>query len=224
MSLRHCFLGLLLVFVVPAAASDADIRIIGDSIGEGVHMVANYPSPANRYNVAIYTPFIFKQLSEMPRGATVFMSLGTNDAVGGAGALDVHKRVEAIVAAAETQGVKLYWLGPPCVLKPWETYSKKLDEILAAQLAGTSVTYVSLQDPGFCDPSLHAGDGVHFTMAGYARMWQKAATVAGLPVVVAAASEHKAVAHGGKKTSGRKGLKRKRHVPKPATPRTPAPN
>ena len=71
-------------------------------------------------------------------------------------ALDVQKRVEQIVAAADAQGVKLYWLGPPCVLKPWETYSKKLDEILAAQLAGTSVTYVSLQDPGFCERSLHA--------------------------------------------------------------------
>ena len=185
-------------------------------------MVTNLPSPANRYNVAIYTPFIFKQLSEMPRGATVLMSLGTNDAVGGAGALDVHKRVEAIVAAADAQGVKLYWLGPPCVLKPWETYSKKLDEILQAQLAGTSVTYVSLQDAGFCDPSVHAGDGVHFTMAGYTRMWQKAATVAGIPVVVAAASEHKPVVHvtnkarhGRSDTKGKSTPPRRRRPPRP---------
>lgn len=229
MSSRGFIVCLLLVFAASVAAASADeIRIIGDSIGEGVHLATNYPSPANRFNVAIYTPFIFKQLSEMPRGATVFMSLGTNDAVGGAGALDVRKRVEAIVAAADAQGVKLYWLGPPCVLKSWETYSKKLDEILQAQLAGTSVTYVSLQDASFCDRSLHAGDGVHFTMAGYARMWQKAATVAGLPVVVAAASEHKVVVHGGKKTSGKKTKKnkgrRKKPVAKPATPTLPAPN
>ncbi len=228
MSLRRFVVCFLLVLAAPSAGLAEDIRIIGDSIGEGVHLATNLPSPANRYNVAIYTPFIFKQLSEMPRGATVLMSLGTNDAVGGAGALDVHMRVAAIVAAADAQGVKLYWLGPPCVLKPWETYSKKLDEILQAQLAGTSVTYVSLQDAGFCDRSVHAGDGVHFTMAGYARMWQKAATVAGLPVVIAAASEHKSVVHGSRKTPVNKTKKyksnRKKSVARPATPTTPAPN
>jgi hypothetical protein len=224
MSLRRLLLGFLLAIAAPGAASAADIRIIGDSIGEGVHMATNYPSPANRFNVAIYTPFIFKQLSEMPHGATVFMSLGTNDAVGGAAALDVHKRVEAIVAAADAQGVKLYWLGPPCVLKPWETYSKKLDEILAAQLAGSSVTYVSLQEPAFCEPSLHAGDGVHFTMAGYARMWQIAASAAGLPVVVASASERTPVVHDSKPTHRKLKHERKRRHVKPEPSSAPAPN
>jgi len=222
MSPRRFVVCFLLALAAPSTASAADVRIIGDSIGEGVHLATNLPSPANRFNVAIYTPFIFQQLREMPRGATVFMSLGTNDAVGGA--LDVHKRVEAIVAAADAQGVKLYWLGPPCVLKPWETYSKKLDEILAAQLAGGSVTYVSLQDASFCDRSLHAGDGVHFTMAGYARMWHIAASAAGLPVVVAAASDHKSVAHVGNKTPRKKKNKKKMHVAQPATAIAPAPN
>ncbi|MFZ1964010.1 MAG: GDSL-type esterase/lipase family protein [Roseiarcus sp.] len=223
MSLRRLMVCFLVALAAPSAAFADDLRIIGDSIGEGVHLATNLPSPANRFNVAIYTAFIFKQLSEMPRGATVFMSLGTNDAVGGAAALDVHKRVEQIVAAAEAQGVKLYWLGPPCVLKPWEIYAKKLDEILAAQLAGGSATYVSLQDASFCERSLHAPDGVHFTMAGYARMWQIAASAAGIPVVVAAASEHKTVANVGKKAPGKKKYKKKAHVAAPAAPRTPAP-
>ena len=182
--LRLCLA--LLLLAAPSLAFAEDIRIIGDSIGEGLHLATNIPSPANRFNVAIYTPFIFQQIKEMPRGATVFMSLGTNDAVGGA--LDVESRVKAIVAAADAQGIKLYWVGPPCVLKPWQVHSKKLDEILQAELAGTSVTYVSLQDPAFCDPSIHAGDGVHFSMAGYARLWHKAATVAGIPVEVASAN------------------------------------
>jgi hypothetical protein len=221
MSLRHLMVCLLVALAAPSAAFADDLRIIGDSIGEGVHLATNLPSPANRFNVAIYTPF--KQLSEMPRGATVFMSLGTNDAVGGAAALDVHKRVEQIVAAAEAQGVKLYWLGPPCVLKPWEIYSKKLDEILAAQLAGGSATYVSLQDASFCERSLHAPDGVHFTMAAYARMWQIAASAAGIPVVVAAASEHKTVANVGKKAPGKKKYKKKARVAAPAAPSAPAP-
>jgi len=175
-------------FFATAATAAGDIRVIGDSIGEGVHLATNYPSPANRFNVAIYTPNIFEQIKAMPEGATVFMSLGTNDAVGGL--VDQSRRVDQIVAAAAAQKIKLYWLGPPCVLKPWEVSSRKLDEHLAAQLSGASVTYVSLQDPEFCEASLHAGDGVHFTMAGYSRIWQKAATVAGVPVAVASASVH----------------------------------
>ena len=121
------------------------------------------------------------------------MSLGTNDAVGGA--LDVKKRVTAIVAAADAQGVKLYWIGPPCVLKPWQTHSKELDKILNAQLAGTSVVFVSMQDAEFCAPSVHASDGVHFTMAGYRLMWRKAATVAGVSVAMASAKAPGAAPH-----------------------------
>ncbi len=219
----------LLFLAAPSLAFAEDIRIIGDSIGEGLHLATNIPSPANRFNVAIYTPFIFQQIKEMPRGATVFMSLGTNDAVGGA--LDVEKRVAAIVAAAEAQGIKLYWVGPPCVLKPWEVHSKKLDEILQTQLAGTSVTYVSLQDPSFCDPSIHAGDGVHFSMAGYARLWHKAATVAGIPIEVASTNTSTPVAHaGGHRATNKyykhRGKHKKKHSPaaNPATPEPSAPN
>ncbi len=221
MSLRRFTLCLLLALAAPVAAEADEVRIIGDSIGEGVHLASRLPSPANRFNVAIYTPFIFKQIQEMPHGATVIMSLGTNDAV--AGELDVEKRVEAIVQAADAQGIKLYWLGPPCVLKPWETNSKKLDALLQAQLAGGSVTYVSLQEPSFCAASLHAGDGVHFTMAGYGLMWQKAATVAGLPVVVASASENRSAHSDLRKGAHRKHRRRPRvHHASPA-PTTSAP-
>jgi hypothetical protein len=219
----------LLLLAAPSLAFAEDIRIIGDSIGEGLHLATNIPSPANRFNVAIYTPFIFQQIKEMPRGATVFMSLGTNDAVGGA--LDVEQRVKAIAAAAEAQGIKLYWVGPPCVLKPWQVHSKKLDEILQAELAGTSVTYVSLQDPAFCDPSIHAGDGVHFSMAGYARLWHKAATVAGIPVEVASANASSVVSHsGGHKATNKNNRHRAKHKKKssdvaaPANQAPPAPN
>ena len=209
----------LVFFAFPSWAAAQDIHIVGDSIGEGVHMAAKYPSPANRFNVAIYTPFIFQQLQQMPRGATVFMSLGTNDAV--AGMTDVKGRVDQIVATAQEQGIKLIWMGPPCVRKDWEANSKKLDEILAAKLRETPVTYVSLQSPEFCDLALHAGDGVHFTMAGYALMWQKAATAAGIPVVVASAANTKSaasVAH-----PRHRGKRQKRHG-HAKTPTPPAPH
>jgi hypothetical protein len=125
------------------------------------------------------------------------MSLGTNDAV--AGLVEQRARIDMIVAAAREQGIKLTWLGPPCVRTAWENHSRDLDAVIAGALEGTSVAYVSAQGPEFCDPALHAGDGVHFTMAGYRALWQKAASVAGIPIVEASLSVHKPAASGGKR-------------------------
>ncbi|MGD0564384.1 MAG: GDSL-type esterase/lipase family protein [Roseiarcus sp.] len=221
MSLRRFVVCFLLVLAAPSAALAEDGVMIGDSLGVGVNWAAKLPSQAKN-SVAIYNGWVLEQLRQAPRGATVFMSLGTNDAIGNA--LNVKKPVETIVATAESQGLKLVWMGPPCVLPAWEAHAKQLDEILAAQLAGTPVQYVSMQDPGLCDRSLRAPDGVHFNMAGYTRMWQKAASAAGFPVVVAAASEHKPVAPASKKTPGKKRHKKKKPVAQPATHTTPAPN
>jgi len=192
MCLRRIALLLLLAGAAPAAAWAEEVRIIGDSIGEGLHLASDIPSPANRFNVAIYTPKIFEQIRDMPRGANVVMSLGTNDAV--AGLDEQQPRILQIVAAARAQGIKLTWLGPPCVRTAWEVHSEKLDKAIAATLAGSSVAYVSAQAPEFCAPGLHAGDGVHFTMAGYRLLWQKAASAAGIPVVEVAATDHKVAA------------------------------
>ena len=174
-----------LVTALPASAYAEDGRVIGDSIGVGVSWAAKIPSTAKN-SVSIYSGAIMEQLHQAQKGETVFMSLGTNDAVGGA--LDVKAHVAAIVAEADKLGVKLVWIGPPCVLKPWEEYAKKLDGILASELSGTSVTYVSTQGPEFCDAKVHAPEGVHFDMAGYTRMWQKAAAAAGFSTVVASAA------------------------------------
>jgi hypothetical protein len=216
------FILALLLFAAPSLAFAQEGRVIGDSLGVGVDWAAKLPSTAKN-SVSIYSGAILEQLRQAKKGETVFMSLGTNDAVGGA--LDVKARVQAIVAMADQLGVKLVWMGPPCVLKPWETYSKKLDEILKSELGGTSVVYVSMQDATFCDPSVHAPEGVHFSMAGYTRMWQKAATAAGFPVVVASASEPKAAAIVSRKTPAKKKHhRRKRAVTEPATAAPPAPN
>jgi hypothetical protein len=177
---------------LPAAAEAEAGRVIGDSIGVGVSWAAKTADVTStaKNSVAIYSGQIMEQLRLAKKGETVFLSLGTNDAVGGA--LDVKAKVADIVAEADKLGVKLVWIGPPCVRKPWEQYSKKLDAILAAQLADTSATYVSTQDPEFCSEKLHAGEGVHFTMAGYTRMWQKAAAAAGFSTVVASAEPARA--------------------------------
>jgi hypothetical protein len=220
MYLRRIALLLLLAGVAPAARAE-EVRIIGDSIGEGLHLASSVPSPANRFNVAIYTPKIFEQIRDMPRGANVVMSLGTNDAV--AGLDEQQQRIGEIVAAARAQGIKLTWLGPPCVRTAWEVHSEKLDKVIAATLAETPVAYVSAQTPEFCAPGLHAGDGVHFTMAGYRLLWQKAASVAGIPILEAAASDQKPAAASVKKGSSWKKHKKKKHVAPSATPAASAP-
>ena len=144
MSIRTLVLALALL-ALPAAAAAEDGRVIGDSIGVGVSWAAKIPSTAKN-SVAIYSGAIMEQLRLAQKGETVFLSLGTNDAVGGA--LDVKAKVAAIVAEADKLGVKLVWIGPPCVRKDWERYSKQLDGILTTELANTSATYVSMQDEG----------------------------------------------------------------------------
>jgi hypothetical protein len=221
MPIRRLVVALLFV-AAPSLAYAQEGRVIGDSLGVGVDWAAKLPSTAKN-SVAIYSGAVLDQLRQAKRGETVFMSLGTNDAVGGA--LDVKARVQAIVAMADSLGVKLVWMGPPCVLKPWESYSKKLDEILQSELSGTSVLYVSMQDAGFCDPSIHAPEGVHFSMAGYTRMWQKAAKAAGFPIVVASASAPKAAAPENRKWPVRKRKhRRRRPAAEPAASPAPAAN
>ncbi len=60
----------LVLAAVPAAALAEDVHVIGDSIGEGLHLATGIPSPANRFNVAIYTGKALDQLKGIPRGAT----------------------------------------------------------------------------------------------------------------------------------------------------------
>ena len=228
MSLRRFVLSLLLAGAAQAAAAAEEVRIIGDSIGEGLHLASSVPSPANRFNVAIYTPKIFEQIRAMPRGANVVMSLGTNDAV--AGLVDQQPRIQQIVEAARQQGIRLTWLGPPCVRTVWEVHSQQLDKVIATTVAGSPVNYVSAQDPAFCAPGVHAGDGVHFTMAGYRLLWQKAASVAGIPILEASATVHKPVAASRLKkvlVCRKKGSSGKKHCyykhVAPATPANAAP-
>jgi hypothetical protein len=212
MSIRNALLAAGLLLLPSAAHAEAG-RVIGDSIGVGVSWAAKITSTAKN-SVSITSGAIMEQLSQAQKGETVFVSLGTNDAVGGS--LDVKAKVAAVVAEAEKLGVKLVWIGPPCVLKPWEKYSKELDGILAAELAGKA-TYVSTQGEEFCDAKLHAGEGVHFTMAGYTRMWQKAAGAAGFTsTVVASASPAHAEASAAGHKAKHRGHKPRRHKAKHA--------
>jgi hypothetical protein len=117
------------------------------------------------------------QIYEVPEGSTLFLSLGTNDAVGGV--LKVQKSVDAILTAVADRKIRVIWLGPPCVFKTWDDSAKALDGVLAGIMAQEGVTYVSLRDDALCARSLRAGDGVHFTMKGYRMMWDRAIAASG---------------------------------------------
>ena len=168
-------------------------------------------------------PSSFSRSSEMPRGATVVMSLGTNDAV--AGALDVQKRVEAIVAAADAQGIKLYWLGPPCVLKPWESQfqeARRAPRRRSSQAARSPMSACRIR--ASAPPSLHAGDGVHFTMAGYGRHVAEGGHGCGT-AGRRRLSERTQACREQRRTTGaaRRNTERKRAVAPTPAPATPAP-
>jgi hypothetical protein len=157
----------------PALAS---IYVGGDSLGVGVHLASKAPSVATE-SVRITSRAPVSQISEVPKGSTLFLSLGTNDAVGGV--LKVQKSVDAILSAAADRNIRVIWLGPPCVFKTWDDDAKALDGVLAGIMAQQGVTYVSMRDDALCARSLRAGDGVHFTMKGYRMMWERAIAASG---------------------------------------------
>lgn len=169
---------LLCALAFLAATPALPYYIIGDSLGVGVGWVAPGSRSLAANSVRISGDTILNQLASVPRGSLAFVSLGTNDAVGNAVNVAVH--VDRIVAAAAARDIRLVWIGPPCVFANWDSSAAQLDRNLAEHLRGTGVVYVSMRDASVCDRSVRASDGVHFSTAGYRRMWQLAATAAGL--------------------------------------------
>jgi hypothetical protein len=160
-----------------ASPSFADTYVGGDSLGVGVGWAGEAPSVADE-SVRIKSTLPLSQIAKVPKGSTLFMSLGTNDAVGGV--LSVDDAVSAIITAAVDRDIKLVWLGPPCVFKTWDDDAKALDDKLAELMpASSSVTYVSMRGDDLCTKSVRAKDGVHFTMKGYRLMWNKAVAASG---------------------------------------------
>lgn len=162
-----------LLALSPAGAT---IYVGGDSLGVGVHLASKAPSVAKE-SVRITSSVPVNQIYEVPKGSTLFLSLGTNDAVGGV--TKVQSNVDAILSAALDRNIRVVWLGPPCVFKTWDDSAKALDSVLASELSARGVTYVSMRDDALCSRSLRAGDGVHFTMKGYRMMWDRAIAASG---------------------------------------------
>lgn len=168
-----------LFFAGSASAFAANEVVTGDSLGVGIAMAAGFENRAAN-SVSIRAGSAVEQLRKVRPGSTVFMSLGTNDAVGSIKGLE--KGIDRIIETANASRLKLVWIGPPCVNKPWDTRAVELDGMLRARLAGTGITYVSMRDPSLCTPSVRSSDGVHFNMEGYRGMWAKAAAASGYQV------------------------------------------
>jgi len=176
--MRAGFAGLLLAAGAAPAWSARGI-VLGDSIGVGVSMASGLSRLAHN-SVFIHSPDALAQIRRAPEGSVVFLSLGTNDAVGQISA-GVARSIDRIVAAADAARVRLVWIGPVCVLKDWNKNVVKLDAILRQKLSGRA-TYVSVADQSFCEPGLHGGDGVHFSMRGYQMVWAKAQAAIDEPI------------------------------------------
>jgi hypothetical protein len=168
-----------LFFAGTAAAFASGEVVTGDSLGVGIAMASGFENRAAN-SVSIRAGSAVDQLRRIRPGSTVFMSLGTNDAVGSVKGLE--KGIDRIVQTAQASRLKLIWIGPPCVSKAWDSRAIELDGILRARLAGTDITYVSMRDPSLCSPSVRASDGVHFNMEGYRNMWAKTAAASGYQV------------------------------------------
>jgi lysophospholipase L1-like esterase len=167
------------LFCLPVAPAGAAAYVLGDSLGLGISQAAKLKN-LSKLSVHIRGPKAVHQFAHIPAGSTVFLSLGTNDAHGSIARLD--KSIDAIVRAAERKNAKVFWMGPPCIRRTWDSRARELDAILHAKLANTSIHYVSMRDDLMCSGALHAGDGVHLKMKGYAHMWEKARLAAGYAV------------------------------------------
>jgi hypothetical protein len=165
-----CALGAL-----PTAYATTSI-VIGDSLGVGLAEVSHLKNFAH-ISVHIRGPRALEQIQRAPAGTTAFVVLGTNDAEGSIAHLE--KSIDDILGAAEKKHMRLVWIGPPCVHRPWDTRARELDQMLAARLPARGVTYVPMRDQAFCTGGLHEPDGVHLKTKGYAYMWNKAQRLAG---------------------------------------------
>lgn len=205
----------LVALALPAQANAAGY-ILGDSIGEGVAIASSLKGLA-KIGIHIRGPKALAQIEQTPRGATVFIVLGTNDAEGSI--KNIGKSIDDIVAAGQRKDLNMTWIGPPCVRKSWDTRARELDDILRKQLAGTAVKYVSMRDTRLCSGTFHEPDGIHLTMKGYHYMWDKVRAEVGNSdtAVAAAGADQKGAVANGEATSSVQSPTSPRSSPRPQT-------
>jgi len=197
------------VAMAAAGAAEPGVGVVvGDSEGVGVAMASGLKGLA-RISVFIRGGKAVAQINQAPAGATAFVVLGSNDAEGSIKGLD--SSIDAILRAAAARNLKLVWIGPPCVRRPWNARVHELDQMFAQRFANSAVRYVSMWDEKICSGAFYAHDGVHMTMRGYSYMWEKARTAAGFPAAAARTAERSAPAREPATDRGHKARMRAAH-------------
>ncbi|MGE0604582.1 MAG: hypothetical protein AB7O46_12435 [Xanthobacteraceae bacterium] len=152
----------ILIFPASVRYAKADnLYVAGDSHGVALAQVAGLTSVAKN---GAHTRDVPAQLLRLPRGATVFLFTGTNDAA--ARLAGFRAAVSAVLATAKERNQNLIWIGP--VRSPaywWDSYSDQADTFLALAVPN----YVSMRAIDF---TADERSGFHLTPKGYARLWR----------------------------------------------------
>ena len=148
------------------ASTQAKVYYAGDSIGQGVGIAAggiNFAQSGMKFT----EPALLKQLAKVPRGSTVELHGGTNDAVAGITNADAYReQMKKIAELAKANGITVNVNGPPKSTRDWDKNASTADSALAAAAQEHGLNYRSLRQ--FEPPS--KSDGVHFSNEGYQAM------------------------------------------------------
>jgi len=159
-------------------ASAADVRVnrksdtqakvyyAGDSIGVGVGTQAGGIKLAQS-GLKFTDPSVLQQLAKVPKGSTVELHGGTNDALAGITDPDAYReQMKRIAELAKANGITVNVNGPPKSKKNWDPNAAAADSAMAAAAQENGVSYRSLRQYTPPDKS----DGVHFDNKGYQAM------------------------------------------------------
>ena len=155
------------VSVVSARERNPNLYIAGDSIGQGVASA----SRANSLAVSgkrFTDPTMLDQLRNVPRGATVQIYGGTNDAAGGIVDPKLYaEQMARIKKLADENGFNVSIHGPARSSKRWDSNSEQIDAIMRQSAQESGLTYRS--NRSF---TADEADGVHFSSRAYGRLAQ----------------------------------------------------
>ena len=146
--------------------TQAKVYYAGDSIGKGVGTAAGGINLAQS-GMKFTEPALLQQLAKVPKGSTVELHGGTNDAVAGITNPDAYReQMRKIAELAKANGITVNVNGPPKSTKNWDKDASTADSALAAAAQEHGLNYRSLRE--FVPPT--KSDGVHFTNEGYQSM------------------------------------------------------
>ena len=149
-----------------APAVKAEV-VAGDSLGVGAGMASGVASVA-KVSASITNGVAQRQLGRLSSGTLVYLFLGTNNVASNTAPSGA---VRSILNVARRQGLRLVWVGPPCMTsRRLAHFVPQFDASLGAIVRGSGFRYVSLYRAEHCRLE-RSSDGVHFTMSGYRSVW-----------------------------------------------------